>query len=138
MRITVLAVGRIKAPYVDDTAHYRKLLGRYAKLEFIQVKEERDLRKRLPGDAFTCLLDRDGRSFSSMDFSRFLQQRRVSGQDLCFLIGGPKGLNDREAVGYDLLLSFGPQTLPHQLAQVLLLEQLYRAHKILAGEPYHY
>ena len=59
----------------------------------------------------------------------------MSGQDLCFVLGGPRGL-DLDTC--DLRLSFGPMTLPHQLARVVLLEQVYRAHKILAREPYHY
>ena len=80
------------------------------------------------------LLASDGRSFDSEAFAAWLEERRQAGRDLCFVIGGPKGL-DLEA---DLRLSLGPMTLPHQLARVVLLEQIYRAHKILAREPYHY
>ena len=81
------------------------------------------------------LLDRDGRELDSLAFSRFLEDRRQSGMDLCFVVGGPYGL---ELGHVEHRLSLGPITLPHQLARVVLLEQLYRAHKILAGEPYHY
>ena len=70
----------------------------------------------------------------SMEFSRWLEDRRQAGRDVCFVIGGPKGL-DLQA---DMRLSLGPMTLPHQLARVVLLEQIFRAHKILAREPYHY
>jgi len=70
-----------------------------------------------------------------MEFSRFLEERRQSALDLCFVIGGPKGIDLDDC---DLRFSLGSMTLPHQLARVVLLEQLYRAHKILAGEPYHY
>ena len=70
----------------------------------------------------------------SLEFSRWLEERRQAGRDLCFVIGGPTGL-ELEA---DMRLSLGAMTLPHQLARVVLLEQLYRGHKILAGEPYHY
>jgi 23S rRNA (pseudouridine1915-N3)-methyltransferase len=81
------------------------------------------------------LLASDGRTFSSIEFSEWLGERRHEGRDLCFVIGGPRGLDlDR----CDLRLSLGPMTLPHQLARVVLLEQLFRAHKIIAGEPYHY
>ena len=72
----------------------------------------------------------------SIGFSRFLEQRRQSGLDLCFVIGGAFGAP--ELTGIDHHLSLGPITLPHQLARVVLLEQLYRAHKIIAGETYHY
>ena len=69
-----------------------------------------------------------------MRVREWLEERRREGRDVCFVIGGPQGL-ELEA---DLRLSLGPMTLPHQLARVVLLEQLYRAHKILAREPYHY
>ena len=81
------------------------------------------------------LLDLEGEHLDSVGFSRFLEDRRQSGRDLCFVIGGPFGL-DLERVDHRLAL--GEMTLPHQLARVVLLEQIYRAHKILAGEPYHY
>ena len=80
------------------------------------------------------LLASDGRELTSEQFSEWLEQRRRDGRDVCFVVGGPKGL-ELEA---DMRLSLGPMTLPHQLARVVLLEQLYRAHKILAREPYHY
>ena len=64
-----------------------------------------------------------------------MEERRRSGRYLCFVIAGPPGL-DLESC--DMRLSFGPMTLPHQLARVVLLEQIYRSHKILAREPYHY
>jgi len=68
----------------------------------------------------------------------FLEERRLAGSDLCFVIGGPFGLDQSITQRADLRLSFGPITLPHELARVVLLEQLFRAHKILAGEKYHY
>ncbi len=91
--------------------------------------------RRIPERAFLSLLHRDGDHFDSVRFSEFLEERRASGRDLCFVIGGPFGL-DLDDV--DHRLSLGELTLPHQLARVVLLEQLYRGHKILAGEPYHY
>jgi 23S rRNA (pseudouridine1915-N3)-methyltransferase len=90
---------------------------------------------RIPDRMYTCLLASGGRARDSVEFSRWLEERRQSGRDLCFIVGGPRGL---DLDGCDEKLSFGPMTLPHQLARVVLLEQLYRAHKILAGEPYHY
>jgi len=135
VRLIVLAVGRLRPPYVDDVAHYVKLLGRHARVEMIEVREEERLAARIPERAFVSLLDRGGEQFDSLSFSRFLEARRQAGRDVCFVIGGHLGL-DLEAV--DHRFSLGALTLPHQLARVVLLEQLYRAHKILANEPYHY
>ncbi|MBA3748547.1 MAG: 23S rRNA (pseudouridine(1915)-N(3))-methyltransferase RlmH [Solirubrobacterales bacterium] len=135
MRLIVLAVGRLRPPYADDVAHYIKLLGRHARVEMIEVREEERLAARIPQRAFVSLLDRGGEQFDSLSFSRFLEARRQAGRDVCFVIGGHLGL-DLDAV--DHRFSLGALTLPHQLARVVLLEQLYRAHKILAGEPYHY
>jgi 23S rRNA (pseudouridine1915-N3)-methyltransferase len=135
MRIIVLAVGRLRPPFADDVQHYQRLLARHARLELVELREEERVQRRIPGDAFVVLLDSRGRSLDSPALSEFLEERRQDRRDLCFVIGGPRGLDlDR----CDLRLSFGPMTLPHQLARVVLLEQLYRAHKILAGEPYHY
>ncbi|MGZ8649806.1 MAG: 23S rRNA (pseudouridine(1915)-N(3))-methyltransferase RlmH, partial [Solirubrobacteraceae bacterium] len=91
--------------------------------------------RRRPERAFVSLLSREGQAFDSIAFARFLEQRRQSARDLCFVIGGPLGL---ELDDVDHRISLGPLTLPHQLARVVLLEQIYRGHKILAGEPYHY
>ena len=135
MRIVVLAVGRLRPPFVDDVQHYRTLLARHARVEIVEVREDEKAAGRLPERAFVCLLDSRGRTFTSEAFSAFLEERRTEGRELWFVVGGPRGLDlDR----CELRLSLGPMTLPHQLARVVLLEQLYRAHKILAGEPYHY
>jgi 23S rRNA (pseudouridine1915-N3)-methyltransferase len=135
VRIIVVAVGRLRAPFADDVEHYRKLLGGYARLELVEVREDGHVPRRLPERAFVSLLDREGQQLDSLAFSRFLEDRRQAGRDLCFVIGGPFGLTLEQA---DHRLSLGPLTLPHQLARVVLLEQLYRAHRILAGDPYHY
>jgi 23S rRNA (pseudouridine1915-N3)-methyltransferase len=134
MRISVIAVGRLKPPYQDDVEHYRKMLAGHAKLDLIEVRDDDAVQARVPERAFSVLLASDGRSLDSEAFAGWLEERRQAGRDICFVIGGPKGL-DLEA---DLRLSLGPMTLPHQLARVVLLEQIYRAHKILAREPYHY
>lgn len=135
MRTIVLAVGRLRPPYSDDVQHYQKLLARHTRLELIEVREDQSVDGRIPDRAFVVLLASDGRQYDSEGFSRFLEERRQEGRDLCFVVGGPRGL-DLESC--DLRLSLGPMTLPHQLARVVVLEQLYRAHKILAREPYHY
>jgi 23S rRNA (pseudouridine1915-N3)-methyltransferase len=135
MRISVIAVGRLRPPFVDDMQHYHKLLAGKTRVEVTEVREDEDVSKRIPDRAYVVLLAGDGKTFDSVGFSDWLEERRQEGRDLCFVIGGPKGLDlDR----CDLRLSLGSMTLPHQLARVVLLEQLFRAHKILAGEPYHY
>jgi len=133
--IRIIAVGRLRPPYADDVQHYRKLLARHARVELIEVREDEHAERRVPERSYVSLLDREGDELDSVAFSRFLEGRRQSGQDLCFVVGGPFG-TQLERV--DQRLSFGPITLPHQLARVVLLEQLYRGHKILAGEPYHH
>jgi 23S rRNA (pseudouridine1915-N3)-methyltransferase len=135
VRIVVIAVGRLRAPYLDDVGHYAKLLGRYAQLEQVQVAEAERIGARLPARAYVSLLAGDGESYTSIEFARFIEERRASGRDLAFVIGGAHGL---ELKGAAHRLSLGTLTLPHQLARVVLLEQLYRAHKVIAGEPYHY
>src|SRR3954454_21416188 len=134
MRISVIAVGRLRPPYQDDVEHYRKMLAGHVKVELIEVRGDEKVPPRIPDRAFTVLLASDGAIYDSEQFAAWLEERRQEGRDLSFVIGGPKGL-DLKA---DMRLSLGPMTLPHQLARVVLLEQLYRAHKILAGEPYHY
>jgi len=135
VRLIVLAVGRLRPPYLDDVAHYTRLLSRQARVEIIEVREEEKLAGRIPERVYVSLLDRGGEQFDSLSFSRFLEARRQAGRDVCFVIGGHLGL---DLANVDHRFSLGPLTLPHQLARVVLLEQLYRGHKILAGEPYHY
>ena len=135
MRIVVVAVGRLRPPFADDVRHYQKLLAGHVRLELVEVREDAQIARRIPDRAFISLLDRGGAQMDSVAFSRFLEERRRSGRDLCFLIGGPFGLEFDQV---DHRFSLGEVTLPHQLARVVLLEQIYRGHKILAGEPYHY
>jgi 23S rRNA (pseudouridine1915-N3)-methyltransferase len=134
MRISVIAVGRLRPPYQDDVEHYRKMLAGHVKVELIEVRGDEKVPPRIPARAFTVLLASDGEHYDSERFASWLEERRRAGDDLTFVIGGPKGLD----LNADMRLSLGPMTLPHQLARVVLLEQLYRAHKILAREPYHY
>jgi 23S rRNA (pseudouridine1915-N3)-methyltransferase len=134
MRISLIAVGRVRPPFQDDVEHYRKMLAGHVKVDQVEVRQDESVAPRIPDRALTVLLASDGKELSSEELSEWLEERRRNGRDLCFVIGGPKGI-DLEA---DERISLGPMTLPHQLARVVLLEQLYRAHKILAREPYHY
>ena len=134
MRYTILAVGRIRPPFADDLAHYEKLLRGQAQVDLVEVKDAAAVERRIPDRAYRVLLDVGGRTLDSVALSRWLEDRRMAGRDVCFVIGGAEGIA-LEPV--DERLSFGPMTFPHQLARVMLVEQLFRAHKILAREPYH-
>jgi 23S rRNA (pseudouridine1915-N3)-methyltransferase len=135
VKYTVLAVGRIRAPFSDDLTHYAKMLSGHANVDLVEVKDDDQVERRIPQRAYRVLLDAGGRTYDSVAFARWLEDRRRGGRDVCFVIGGAFGIALERC---DEKLSFGPMTFPHQLARVMLVEQLYRAHKILAGEPYHH
>jgi 23S rRNA (pseudouridine1915-N3)-methyltransferase len=135
VRYVVLAVGKVRPPYADDVEHYLRLLSRHARVEHVEVREDEAVERRIPPRAYVSLLDAGGRAYASEAFAAWLEERRQAGRDVCFVVGGPYGTRLSRC---DHKLSFGPATLPHQLARVVLLEQLFRAHKILAGEPYHH
>jgi 23S rRNA (pseudouridine1915-N3)-methyltransferase len=135
VRWSVVAVGKAREPYLDDLTHYAKLLSRYARVDVIEVADDEALRRRIPDHAWVCLLDSRGKSYTSEAFAGWVEERRQAGRDVAFVIGGAFGTSLERA---DAKLSFGPATLPHLLARVVLFEQLYRAHKILVGEPYHH
>ena len=138
MRTTLLVVGKVRPPYDDADAHYRKLLSRYQPLDVVEVKTDRDLERRLPADAHVVALERDGRAYDSLAFAEWLRARRLAARGLCFVIGGAEGIPPAVSALAAEKVSFGPQTMAHQLARVVLLEQLFRASKIIAGETYHH
>ena len=153
MRLVVITVGKTRPPFADDVEHYGRLLGRQARLEQVELaeagtdasraaaamrEEGAAILRRVPAGAHVCALDREGKALASEQLAELIAERRLSRADLAFVIGGPFGLDAAVLERADSRLSFGPLTLPHQLARVVLLEQLFRAHKILAGEPYHY
>jgi 23S rRNA (pseudouridine1915-N3)-methyltransferase len=135
VRYVVLAVGRVRPPFSDDVQHYQKMLAGYCRVEQIEVREDQDVQRRIPDRSYVVLLDREGRELDSVALAKWLDERRLAARDVCFVIGGPYGTSLDDV---DERLSFGAITLPHQLARVVLLEQLYRGHKILAREPYHH
>jgi 23S rRNA (pseudouridine1915-N3)-methyltransferase len=135
VRYIVLAVGKVKPPYADDVAHYERLLRRQARVDVLEVTDGDAVARRIPERAYVSLLDDRGQAYDSEAFAGWLEERRQGGLDVCFVIGGAFGI---ELERCDHRLSLGPMTLPHQLARVVLLEQLFRAHKILANEPYHH
>jgi 23S rRNA (pseudouridine1915-N3)-methyltransferase len=103
----------------------------------VEVGDDAGLVKRLPDAGTLVALDRRGRELDSLDWSMWLQERRIEARDLYLVLGGPAGLPDAALEAADEAISLGSQTMAHQLARVVLLEQLFRAAKILAGEPYH-
>ena len=135
MQYTVLAVGKVRPPFSDDLQHYQRLLARHARVTLIEVREDEQVERRIPERSYVSLLDAGGREYTSEAFARWLEERRQGGRDVVFVVGGPYGT---ELEHCDHKLSLGAMTLPHQLARVVLLEQLFRAHKILANEPYHH
>jgi 23S rRNA (pseudouridine1915-N3)-methyltransferase len=138
MKTTLLTVGRTRPPFTDDLAHYRKLLSRYQPLDVVEARDDRDLLRKLPGGGRLVAIDAGGRAMDSLEWSRWLEERRLEARDLCLLIGGPTGLPGEALAAADQVISLGPQTVAHQLARVIVLEQLFRASKILAGERYHH
>jgi 23S rRNA (pseudouridine1915-N3)-methyltransferase len=139
VKTTLICAGKVRPPHAEADAHYRKLLSRYQPIEVVEARDEVELLRRLPGDrAHIAALDREGEALDSLEWSRWLERRRLEARDVCFLIGGPHGLPAEALAAAQERISLGPPTLAHQLARVVLLEQLFRAAKILAGEPYHY
>src|SRR5881227_1126292 len=143
VRLIVVCVGKVRAPFADDVAHYERLIARQARLETIELPEsdpEREgeaILKRAGPDVRLCALDRAGRQLSSESLATLLEEWRTAGRDVCFAIGGPVGLSRAVLERAADRISLGAITLPHQLARVVFLEQLFRAHKIVLGQQYH-
>ncbi len=154
-RATIVAVGALKGWAADGADDYLKRLRRYFPAEIVEVREEdlnrrspeevlategRRLLKRLPTGAYAVALDRErGEPLASKKLARQLSSLGLSGKShVAFVVGGPLGLSPEVLKRADALVSFSPITLPHALARVVLLEQVYRAAKIDWGEKYHY
>lgn len=158
MKITILCVGKIKEKfYRDAIAEYEKRLSRYCKLEIIEVADEKTpdnaselverqikekeaerMEKYLKEGAFICALAIDGKSLDSVELSEKIEYLGTSGTShIIFLIGGSLGMSEDLLKKADMKLSFSRMTFPHQLMRVILLEQIYRAYRIMNHEPYH-
>ncbi len=155
MKYTVVAVGKLKEKFWKDAcAEYVKRLGAYGRVDVREVadidpakaggvgqsrsKEGEQILASVPERSHMILLAIDGKQRSSEDFSAHLDELMLRGKsDLAFVIGGSDGVSAEVRARADETFSFGPITLPHNLARVVLLEQLYRACKISRGEPYH-
>ena len=154
-RATVVAVGRLRGWAAEGCEDYLARLRRYFPVEVVEVPEEdmnrrsagevlaaeeQRLLKRIPAGAHVVALDREmGKPLSSEELARKLDILRISGRShVAFLLGGPLGVSPEVLSRADERLSLGSVTLPHALARIVLLEQLYRAVKIGRGEKYHW
>lgn len=141
MKLQLLAVGRLKEAYWQAAeAEYAKRLRHYASLEIREVKSDDALRAAIPSRARLVAMDERGELWSSEDLARKLisaEEQHGGGVPLVFVIGGSEGLPAAVRARAVRSLALGRITLPHRLARIVLLEQLYRAYTILRGEPYH-
>ncbi len=159
MKITILAVGKLKEKYLrDGVAEYEKRLAPFAKLDFIEIAEEKmpenfsmaekektlvregeRLLARVPEGSELIVLDVAGESLSSEELSTRLSEWMLAGvSHITFLIGGAFGLSPAVRSAARLRLSLSKMTFTHQMARLLLTEQIYRAFKIMRGEKYHW
>ncbi len=151
MDITVLAVGRLRPCYREACDDYLRRLARYATVAEVEVREasraptpnvqRREEAARLSGrmrpqSSLVCL-SRTGRAWSSEELARALNDWQLRARPVTIMIGGSHGLDDALLASASQVWGLGPATLPHELARVIVLEQLYRAWTILRGEPYH-
>ena len=150
----IAAVGRPKdRALAAAILDYETRAARYWPLEIVEVKGERSdqtagsavvraregerMSRRVEGVATRVACDATGKSMSSEKFAAWLQGEREAARDVAFMIGGAFGLEDGLRAGASMRLSLAPWTLPHELARLVLAEQLYRAGTIIRGEPYH-
>ena len=144
MKIRVAWIGKTKDPAIQAlTAEYLKRLSAYSQLEPLALGSEPALLKLAARTSnrppcTLVLLDSHGKQFSSEEFACFLDEQQNHGsQPFLFAVGPASGFSEQARKAASLLLSLGKMTLPHELARVVLLEQLYRAFTILKGHPYH-
>ncbi len=158
MKITCIAVGKVKEKFYQQAiAEFQKRLGKYAKLEIIEVADEKTpdkagekleiqikdtegqrILKHIRERDYVIALAIEGKMEDSVELSRKMERLGVNGiGNLVFIIGGSLGLSQDVLKRADEKLSFSRMTFPHQLMRVILLEQIYRGFRIMHGEPYH-
>lgn len=159
MLIKIVTVGKIKENfYKAAISEYEKRMSSYNKVEIVEVPDEKapenlsdkeiDQIKTAEGerilgkikdDAFVVTLEIDGKSLDSIKFAQLIQNEMLDGfgRDLVFVIGGSNGLGTNILKRSNYRLSFGKMTYPHQLMRIILIEQIYRAYRIINKEPYH-
>jgi len=157
VQLKLICIGKAKGPYRELSREYEKRISRYGRLvvrelsevkyagsptpgEIIQIlqREAAAIRRELTGRELVVALDAQGTSFSSVELAEWIQRQAAEGRaQMTFVIGGSLGLDDNLKREADLTLSLSAMTFPHQLARIVLLEQLYRALTITRNEPYH-
>lgn len=153
MQIDLISVGNLKEKYlVDPSKEYLKRISKYSNINEIVIKdqsnklsekevlkkEKEDINKKIKDGTFLIVLAIEGESFTSLEFSKYIDKVKVNGHShITFLIGGSYGVDDEIKKRAKLLLSFSSFTFPHQLFKVVLLEQIYRSFKISNNESYH-
>lgn len=158
MKITLITVGKIKEKYFRDAIEeYAKRLSKYCKLDVIEVADEKTpdrisfaqdaairekeadrILKYIREDAFVYTLEIPGEKMDSVSFAKQIENIGIGGKShIQFVIGGSLGLHESVSNRADRKISFSDMTFPHQLMRVILLEQVYRAYRIICGEPYH-
>ncbi|MGA8540392.1 MAG: 23S rRNA (pseudouridine(1915)-N(3))-methyltransferase RlmH [Terriglobales bacterium] len=144
VKIKVAWIGKTKEPAIEAlTDEYLKRISRYAEVEGQPLKDEAAILSLASGGRQKkerhklVLLDSRGKQLSSDDLAEFLQREQLNAVPLLFAIGGSDGFSDEARQRAGFALSLGKMTLPHELARVILLEQLYRAFTILKNHPYH-
>lgn len=151
MRVKLICVGKLKEKYLKDAcAEYSKRISGFGKIEIIEVQDEKDNRpdamviegekilKNIRKSEYVVTLEINGESQSSEQLAKKMSSLAIRGiPDITFVIGGSNGLHENVSKRADYKLSFSKMTFPHQLARVMLLEQIYRAYKINQGGKYH-
>ena len=156
MKLTLLCIGKLSASWIQEGAgDYSGRIRRYLPLSIEELKEIKvggkkadaqqirqregeSLLQKIPASAFAVALDEQGKSVESEKLSQFIGKHMLDGtQELVFLIGGAYGLSESVKQRANMTLSLSAMTLTHQMARLLLLEQIYRAMTILRNEPYH-
>jgi len=153
MRITILAVGKIKKDYFREAiGEYLKRLSPYAKIDVEEIEAEpfkresdKDKAKKIEGEKILkfleknegniIILDEKGKNFSSHEFAEFLEDKN---ERIIFVIGGALGFHENILENPYRKLSLSKMTFPHEMARMILLEQIYRASAIMSGKEYHY
>jgi len=139
VKITIVLLGKLKEPFFKDASkEYLSRLKRFVKIDIVELENDRKLDRFLQeGKTFVIVMDERGEELTSNDFAYMIKDLLLSNKDVCFIVGGWKGLDDEIKKRADRVLSLSRMTFPYQLAMIILLEQIYRAFTIIEGIDYH-